>query len=164
MLHKRKCMTFLPITQKALKYEIPKYHLLWNTKFFMSKWIYFLNRLQNAQSKHNNRVLRNYPIHTAEVKSFCYPIVQQSTEADKEAASSHHPHSISMHALLPSFHRRGLFGGTAPTSFSRGTDNNRTRTAAITVVCDYLSPNKSDPSTSLEYPPTHTHTHKKKVS
>lgn len=78
-------------------------------------------------------------------------------KADKKAASSHCPHSITMHAVFPSFLRRGLFDGSTNQFLARDWQN-RTRTAAITVVCDYLSPNKSDP------PVWSTHTHAQKKS
>lgn len=79
------------------------------------------------------------------------------SEAEKKAASSRYSHSIWiwMHAVLPSFLSRELLDGSTYQFLARDWQN-RTRTAAITVVCDYLSPNKSDP------PVWSTHTHKKK--
>lgn len=56
---------------------------------------------QNAQSNQQSRVM-NYPHSRSQVLL----LSNRATfyrKADKEAASSHHPHSISMHALLPLF-------------------------------------------------------------
>lgn len=154
MPHERKCLRLhfrlyvVKVKLSHLKFQNSTYFQTQNSSCQNE----FISSTKFKMIRPNKSRVTNYP----DTQVLCYPIVQQSTEKQ---------HLLTIHIRYRCMLCFPVFSGgdcllAAPTSFSRGTDENRTRTVAITVVCDYLSPNKSDPPVWS----THTHAYTKKVA